>query len=264
MMEKALKKEIKSYLDKDPDYSTGLSLLVRVSKNKSMMHILSRKSSPRNIAKINAELRKFIGESNIPGLRTGEKKKAEKLPGSTSKASVSGKASKYPEIIQNIIHLSGDLNNTRDKLHRSLNKIPHLNTDDNIAQRKQIVEQIRSVSEIIEHYYHLKDRYFTDKIIPTPDDLKCAEKSKAKDSKLPLKDPLKGLSDADLVKKMNNVRSNISKKRNKLVYQSTSKSKEENPMPEGSKRDNILQQIKNDEMIITEIQRRLNGTDKTK
>jgi len=66
------------------------------------------------------------------------------------------------------------------------------------------------------------------------------------------------------VKKLQNLRSNLTKKKNKLLYQSVSKKDKEDPMPEGAKRDHLSAQVKTDEKQIKEIQKRLDAFNKTK
>lgn len=264
-MEKELKRQIQKYLNGDPDYTQGLSLLVQASKNKILINNLNHRNSERNLKKIQWELRKEIGDN--PFLEKPSKKQKKKKTGSPSH-SKSQKAKKktesYPEIIQDIISKTGDLSSKRDKLHRKLKDVPHTNTASNNSMRKELLDQIREISDHLEQLYGLKDRYFREKIIPSQGELKFPKEKISPKPAASGKDPLKGMSDAELVKKKNNVRSNLTKKKNKLNYQSTTRKKEKNPMPEGPQRDHLLYLIQKDEKLIKQIERRLDGTDKTK
>ena len=169
----------------------------------------------------------------------------------------------YPKTIQSLIKNIGDLNSNRDKLHRKLKKIPEANTKDNIAKRKETLDLIKETTDLLEHYYQLKDRFFTEKIVPTEEDLKFKKEDKSKKKTKPI-NPIKDMSEAELIKKLQNLRSNLTKKKNKLLYQSVSKKKEENPMPEGARRDHLSAQVKTDEKQIQEIQERLDAFNKAK
>jgi hypothetical protein len=265
-MEKELNNQITKWLKNDPVYSSGLALLVQVCKNKFLVRNLSRKNTPKNLNKIRWELRKSIGDTAFSSSVSVDAKK--KISAAGSSASQAGEKLReiflaYPETIQSLIKTIGDLSSNRDKLHRKLKEIPEANTNDNIAKRKEIREFIQDTSELLEHYYQLKDRFFKEKIVPTPEDLKFTKEDKSKKKTKPI-NPIKDMSEADLVKKLQNLRSNLTKKKNKILYQSVSKKDKENPMPEGAKRDHLSAQIKTDEKQIKEIQKRLDAFNKAK
>jgi hypothetical protein len=265
-MEKELNNQITKWLKKDPEYNSGLALLVQVCKNKFLVRNLSRKNTPKNIKKIRWELRKSIGDTAFSSsVSVDAKKKMDTAASSASKSEEEKLKTilAYPKTIQDLIKTIGDLSSNRDKLHRKLKEIPEANTADNIKKRKEIRELIQDTSELLEHYYQLKDRFFTEKIVPTDEELKFTKEDKSKKKSKPI-NPIKDMSEADLVKKLQNLRSNLTKKKNKLLYQSVSKKKEENPMPEGAKRDHLLSQVKTDEKQIKEIQTRLDAFNKAK
>ena len=266
-MEIELKQQIQKWLKADPDYISGLGLLIQVCKNKTLLRNLSRKQTPNNLKKIAWELKKSIGESSLGVKKIPTQKKKIALIGSQS-ALAGKKLAKifktYPETIQTIITLNGKLSSDRDILHRSLKKIPEANTEDNKTKRAEILIKIKVISDHLEHLFKIKDLFFTDKVIPTEEDLYLPEQKLPKTGKKAKQNPIDKMSEADLIKKRTNLRSNLTKKKNKLLYQSTSKKKEENPMPEGSKRDTLEEQIKEDRKALILIESKLDGFSKPK
>ena len=265
-MEKELNNQITKWLKKDPEYNSGLALLVQVCKNKMLVRNLSRKNTPKNLRKIIWELRKSIRDTTISSSVSVDAKK--KMDSSGTSASQAGEklreiSKTYPETILIIIKNIGDLSSNRDKLHRKLKAIPEANTKDNISKREIILVLIKETNDLLEYYYQLKDRFFKEKIVPTQEDLKFKKEDKSKKKTKPI-NPIKDMSEADLVKKLQNLRSNLTKKKNKLLYQSVSKKDKEDPMPEGAKRDHLSAQVKTDEKQIKEIQTRLDAFNKAK
>jgi len=265
-MEKELKNQITKWLKNDPDYNSGLALLVQACKNKTLVRNLSRKNTPKNLSKIRWELNKSIGNisRSIPG-SADLKKKMDSAGSTASQAGekLSEIIQTYPVTIQSIIKTTGVLSSNRDKLHRKLKEIPEANTADNIAKRKEIRELIKESSDLLQYLYDLKNRFFTEKIVPTEDELKFPQAIK-KAPKVTKPDPIENMSEAELLKKRTNVRSRLTKKKNKLLYQSVSKKDKENPMPEGAKREHLAAQIKTDEKLIKDIQTKLDAFNKTK
>ena len=260
-MEKYLQKQITSWLKSGQDYHSGLSLLIQVCKNRSLVRNLSRNNTPKNVAKIAAELRKAAGMSSFVKPIQSDKKKEE--PGSNQiPSSKAGKAFKevfktYPPIIQKLIKRIGDLYSKREILHFDLKKVPELNTPDNVEKRRLIMEQLILISDELEHLNKYKKQFLENKTIPAEEDLEFLPKRPAAKSKPRLQ--IGRMSEAQLLRKLSNLRTSLTKKRNKLLYQHVSKQPEENPMPEGMKRDQLEEQIREDEKLIKKIQKRLDG-----
>jgi hypothetical protein len=258
-MEKEIKKQIIAWLKSDQDYSSGLALLIQVCKNRVLVRNLSRNSTPKNTAKIAAELRKAAGMSSF--MRTAADHKKKESDGLDQTPSTkAGKAFKeafktYPPIIQRLIKRIGDLYSQREILHFDIKEVPELNTAENTNKRKVILEKIILISEELEHLNKFKARFFKDKSLPDEQDLNFKPKKPSRNPKP--KDNIAKLSEAQLVRKLNNLRTSLTKKRNKLTFQHVSKQQKENPMPEGIKREKLISQIKDDERSILKIQKRL-------
>jgi hypothetical protein len=220
-MEQELKLHIQKWLKKDPDYISGLGLLIQVCKNKTLLRNLSRRETPINLKKIAWELKKSIGATK---LYSPNKNKLQKVSvGSFSAGKkLKEKTTTYPEIIETIISRNGKLNNNRDILHRELKTIPETNTEDNKTKRKEILEKIKTISNQLDHLYKLKDRFFKEEIIPTEDELKFPQVEMIKKKEEMKVNPIDQMSEADLLKKRTNLRSNLTKKKNKLLYQTIS------------------------------------------
>lgn len=263
-MDKNLSSKIIKWL-KDPEYQSGLALLVQVCRNRILVRNLSRKNTPKNLAKITWELRKAVNSQKGPGISTAAtKKKSHSSPDGSSASSADEKPVKtYPETINKLIAIIGDLNSERDKLHRSLKEIPETNSRENIEKRLPVIDKIKDISDDLEVYHEIKNRFFTEKTIPTEDDLIIKKPSPGKpNAKKP--DHVAQMSEAELIKRLHQLRSNLSKKKNKLLYQSVSKKKEKNPMPEGPSKDHLQQQIKTDILTIRKINKRLDDINKAK
>ena len=262
-MNKELASNINEWL-KDPEYARGLSLLIQVCKNRILLHNLSRRNTPKNMAKITSELRKSVTKRPGAVQRTLVKKKSPSSPdGSTSNSPAKDPDKTYPETITRLIIIIGELNTERDKLHRSLREIPRDNTRENIEKRIPVIERIKDISDDLEVYYQIKNRFFTEKTIPANDDLILKKPPGRKpDAKKP--DKVEKMSEADLIRRLAQLRSSLTKKKNKLLYQSVSKKKDKDLMPPGPQKEYLEQQINTDSLTIKKIKKRLDAINKAK
>ncbi|WP_334166660.1 hypothetical protein [Phocaeicola paurosaccharolyticus] len=147
----------------------------------------------------------------------------------------------YPEAVAKIIYDFRDCYNTRSKLHRQLFELGELNTPEVIASRKEIATSIRALSTRMSKLSDLKKRFDTNAMVPTDeemDDLYAEPKEEKKeDDDEPAdekKADIESLSLEDLKKRKANIKSNICKANNMLMYSSSTKPKDgkENPLPE--------------------------------
>jgi len=262
-MNKDLARDIHKWLQA-PEYYSGLSLLIQVCKNRILIRNLSRKSTPKNLAKITSELRKStVQKPSSVALKTVKKKSHSSPDGSISHPDEKHAGKSYPETVIKLIAITGELNSERDKLHRCLKQIPETNTVENIDKRLPIIERIHDISQDLEVYYQIKNRFFTEKAIPTEDDLIIKKPSGAKpNAKKP--DNVDKMSEAELIKRLAQLRSSLSKKKNKLLYQSVSKKKEKDPMPSGPQKAHLEQQVNTDSLTIKKIKKRLDAINKAR
>ncbi len=157
-------------------------------------------------------------------------------------------AGNYPAVINRVIAEYARLYNERAMLKKQENEIPDENTDENMARRKAVIGRISSLSARMEILYQAKKAYLENGIIPQEDKL-FQEEAPLSPEKLP-KDKL--------MQMRNNLRSQITRIKNQLEYQSSKKAKQPNPMPECPKRKELEQRIKDKEKELAEVEKILN------
>lgn len=141
---------------------------------------------------------------------------------------------KLPLIIQEVIKQKGNLYRERDQLHESLKLLPEDNKAVNIGARKPIVEKIAHISERIDFLYNLQKNFAEKNEVPGEIVLNWdPEPAKPKPK---IVDHSK-LSDIELKNRQTNLRVNITKTKNMLLFQKTSKQEKENPLPDGPKKE---------------------------
>lgn len=158
-------------------------------------------------------------------------------------------AGSYPAIINRVIAEYSRLYNERSMLKNQQNAVPDENTQENIAKRKKLIDQIDSLSVRMEILYQAKKAYLESGVIPSEDKLFPA--------KAPLIQSLDELPKDKLMQMRNNLRSQITRIKNQLEYQSSKKAKELNPMPECPKRKELEQRITDREKELAEIEEKL-------
>ena len=156
----------------------------------------------------------------------------------------------YPKIVRRIIHEFNELYIKRAKLHKKMGDVPEANTEDNIEQRKIFSDEIHSLSERMDILHNAKMEYLKNDILPDENKLfgKGSEEKKNNDS----------ADGAELMKRKKNLESSLAKDRNMLLYQDKTKKKEENPMPDGPKKEKIVLRVEKKEKELEEINTKLN------
>lgn len=157
----------------------------------------------------------------------------------------------YPPVINRIIAESSRLYNERAMLKKQQNAILDENTPENVSRRKTLIGQIDDISVRLEVLHQAKAAYLEGGQMPEEKALFPAG-------------PVEMAEDDDparLLQKRNNLRSQVTRARNMLEYQTQSKGKTLNPMPKCPKRTDLEKRIKAKEKEIAELEVKLKDAD---
>lgn len=157
----------------------------------------------------------------------------------------------YPPIINRIIAESSRLYNERGLLKKQQNAVPDENTPENVSRRKTLIGQIDDISVRLEVLYKAKAAYLEGGQIPDEKVLFPVAQAGIEEETDPVK----------LLQKRNNLRSQVTRARNMLDYQTQSKGKTPNPMPKCPKRTELEERIKEKEKEIAELEAKLKDAD---
>lgn len=158
----------------------------------------------------------------------------------------------YPPIINRIIAESSRLYNERGLLKKQQNAVPDENTPENVSRRKTLIGQIDDISVRLEVLYKAKAAYLEGGQIP--DESQLFPSGITAESKVET-------DSAKLLQKRNNLRSQVTRARNMLDYQTQSKGNTPNPMPKCPKRTELEERIKEKEKEIAELEAKLKDAD---
>jgi len=244
------------------NYDAGLRLFSTLSKNKVLIHTLSKRSAKFGQAKLNYELTKAVGLNfrKMPALpkesqtQTGQaeniqqsKKQTVTLKPSLNSEDVKKEFKKqYPKIIRRLKYEYSNLYNERSILHKKMGYVPENNSKENMDARAKLLEEMRDLSLTMERIHYFIEIYEKDGTVPQEDEVWPTQK----DISLP-EDPVQ------LKKLKKNLQSSISKDNNRLNYQSTRRQEKLLPMPRGPKRHKIELRIKKREAEIQLIEQKL-------
>ena len=155
-----------------------------------------------------------------------------------------------PESVASVVARYAEAYKRRDILHKQLAELPEDNSEDTMASRKALVEEIEECSNIMETLYPKYETYIQKGKEPELESLENSEESSkngeesskngdesSKDSERDNAEvPLEGKSKEELQKLRKSVAAKISKANNMLQYQQEKKGETPNPMPECPKR----------------------------
>lgn len=153
------------------------------------------------------------------------------------------------------------------RTHREMFDMGEANTAKNKSLRKTMVEEIRTMSDLKERIYDLKERYFeTGKVDP---ELRTLIKE-AEDLLNPVpvtksgkKEDFTKVDGAELFRRKENLRKTIAKYSNKLKYQTNTRQATENPMPEGPERVKTERKLEELRRELTAVQNELQKRNQT-
>lgn len=251
--------QVIQWWNKGRNFHEGLVLLSKFSKNKVLLHTLSKPGKDRLPAmhtKLLYELPKSVGLDwknlplNVePAVENSlEKPASEPLVPAPSYAS-QDELDQYPNIIRKIKYQYADLYKQRSILHREMRSIPHENTEGNVLKRAGLLGRIKDLSARMDHLQRFIKDYESSGTIP-PEEIVWPAEPKLQAARLP--DNAAGLR-----KMKKNYQSANSRDNNLLMYQAKTKVENSLPMPKGPKRTKIEHRIKQRNRVIEQIDNKI-------
>jgi hypothetical protein len=249
-------KEIYDYLIGNRDFDKGIAILSKYEKRKNFINIMQRKKGnawanrklhytlwkhstlPHEVLSKKQELEAFGGKPITLRVKQKEQKPKRKID-----IKVDGKPKQAKPKNSNIDKIKEEMVNLTDKrsaLQKQLRELGDGNDKHSVSQRAILGEGISKLSERIDILFIAKENYFQKGVEPNMEELFPTEKKP---------------SIPELMKREKNIISSLTKDRNKLLYQSQSKQEEANPMPNGPKRDKIVQRVKEKEDELADIRK---------
>lgn len=247
MINNKAKLEIINWLNSNRDYDKGCTLFIKYGKNKVLARTFPGRER-RYKEKLASELAKLAGVSIVQ--RQGKSKIQKAPPANNMPKSNNppkppkndGKKEKdsqiMPKVIVRLIYTQDRLYKKRAELWKERSKIPQKNTETYRIKRVELNNAIEEISKQLDVFYHIRKAYEEKGTLPKESELFPESEKKVEKIEFTDMDPIK------LHKRLTNLRSNITKYKNQLDYQDTKKGKTKKPMPEGPKRKEIENKLK--------------------
>ncbi len=240
-------------------FHEGLVLLSKFSKNKVLLHTLSKPGKeklPAMHTKLLYELPKSVGidwknlpRAVQPTAENPAEKQASEPPVPQPSYALQDDLDQYPHIIRKIKYQYSDLYKQRSLKHKDMRTIPHVNTEGNVLKRAALLGRIKELSARMDHLHRFIKDYETSGTIP-PEEIVWPAEPKLKAAQLP--------DDAAELRKMKkNYQSANSRDNNLLMYQIKTKAENIMPMPKGPKRTKIEYRIKQRNRVIEQIDNKI-------
>lgn len=121
----------------------------------------------------------------------------------------------------------------REQCHRMLLEVPEDNTEENVAKRKEISDDIDRLTDKLERIYPLIKNYIDNGVVPSYEETNEADEENTTDDKTA---DLDALTKDELKRMLKSAKTKILRKTNMLLYQKETKAEQENPLPECPKR----------------------------
>jgi len=149
----------------------------------------------------------------------------------------------YPKVIRRLKYEYSNYYTERSIKHKKMLAVPEENSVKNMTERAQLLADIHRISATMDRLYGFINDYIKNNVLPKAEDI-WPETKPEKKYELP-----DGIEELKKLKK--NLQTNNTKDRNRLLYQSRSKTAKENPMAPGPKRLKYEQNInKRDKEIL--------------
>lgn len=244
------------------NYATGLLILAKSGYKPSVHALLLRKGEqPWTMEKLTSCLRdviqlyyspddpRFEDAPDVDDLndRDGEHQTVSEQT-AMAKSADTASFQRMPEVMQLVVKAYADAYKQRAKLARQRTEIGETNDAESMARRKEIGEQMDSLTEYMDALAPLKEAYDRDGKVPERDEFdsiaaniqqKKTDKAVAEDTAV----DYKAMETDKLRTRRKSLSDQITRKRNQLLYQSNAKQAEENPMPESPKRVKLQRQV---------------------
>lgn len=203
-----MKTEIENWFAGAQNYQKGIDLLIKTGKVRgSKLKCLQRGESRSNKEKLAWELceavklpRSITKSVNTNVTDTRVSAMAVKNGGS--------KTTIEPPIITKIKEKIAGLSNLRGQIHDEMSSLGLENNDDTVARRAELLLKITEITNEFNRLFEIKESFFKTKIVPADSVLNAVEKeAEAAGSK----------SIVELMKSKNNLRSQLTKAKNKIA-----------------------------------------------
>ena len=151
----------------------------------------------------------------------------------------------YPKRIASVIREYADAYKKRDILHKQLADLPEDNDEATVAKRKELSDEIKAKTELMERMYPLYEKFQSLNEDISEEDIQSLEQptddnesNDEKDSSInePGVGNLDGRTKEELQKIRKSVATKIGRAKNMLEYQQETKAETPNPMPESPKK----------------------------
>ena len=151
----------------------------------------------------------------------------------------SGEAT-VPDTIDEVVRKYATAYRRRDMLHKELADMPEDNEAATMEKRKTLTVEISSLTDEMERLYPYYEAFYKDGVVPTAEELQPqAEKTQNNE---PIQHTTT-LSKGELQKLRKSTATKLSRAKNMLEFQTETKGKTSNPMPESPKRVKYLAKI---------------------
>lgn len=245
------KQEVLSWLENGENYSDGCSLYNQLGKNKILKNLFPGREQTYK-TKLRYELCKAVGIDLLTYTKLIE---GEKLPANAGNntGDTGNPPAETPDIIKRIALDYSGLSGNRASLHARMASIEG-NDKDSVETRKELSDEIATLSARIDLLYKAKEDFYNLQILPSADELYPPELPAAdKKTKAVV---LPGTPD-ELKEFKKKLQVSLCKDRNQLEFQAETKQEQPSPMPQGPKRLKIEKRIANKEEIIKSIDLKL-------
>ena len=151
----------------------------------------------------------------------------------------------YPKRIASVIREYADAYKKRDILHKQLADLPEDNDEATVAKRKELSDEIKAKTELMERMYPLYEKFQSLNEDISEEDIQSLENPTDDTQSIDEKDSsvnepgvgnLDGRTKDELQKIRKSVATKIGRAKNMLEYQKETKAETPNPMPESPKK----------------------------
>jgi hypothetical protein len=221
------KESVEKWIEKGCDYNEGCNLFAQFGKNKVIARLFPGRQL-RYEGKLKYELCKAVGITDM----LEQKKEVQEI-----ELPIKQDETELPEEVKMVTAELSKLIADRSKLHASMSAMEG-NNETTVNDRKDLSDEIERMSNLIDILYAVKEAYYNDKVIPNINELfaKPAPEPEHTEEELPA-------TITELKELKKSIQRSLSKDKNLLEFQSETKQKKANPMPESPKRKGIEKRI---------------------
>lgn len=255
------------------DYSTGIALLSKYCKNKTIVHTLNKPGKENfvsSVQKLHYEVTKAVqldwlhmpkdpspdfqnresipAKNSIQDSTSGEKNNTADSSISREVIERTEDLSQYPKVIRRLKYEYSSLYNKRSMLHADMRKVGEKNAVKNNTLRKTLLAEIKSISKKLALFFFFIDAFDKKGVVPEEETIWPSDKPP---------EPEEPKTLAQLKQMKWSLQSETAKDRSRLLYRQRTKGEKENPMPAGPKREAIELRLKLREQKIAEITKQI-------